>query len=275
MAADAPLGCPCAGRHMSVAWTYTAPPEGETRFAALEGVAYRREVRRCDACDHFTSRPPLDPDDLYREGYVDATYGQGGIEASFRRIMELPPERSDNRQRVERVLRFMDRRPDAERRALDIGSGLGVFPAALAGRGWRCRAVDPDPRAAAHADGLEGVEGVCADVMDLAPRADHALVSLNKVIEHVDDPVALMARGAGFLAPGGTMYVEVPDGPGAASDGPGREEFFVEHLHVFSAASLAMAARRAGLDTVEVHRLREPSGKHTIAAFLEPVGGDA
>ncbi len=72
----------------------------------------------------------------------------------------------------------------------------------------------------------------------------------------------------GILAPGGHVYCEVPDAPAAAAEGPGREEFFIEHLHVFSPASLAMAAARAGLSPVRTERLHEPSGKWTIAAFL-------
>ena len=38
---------------------------------------------------------------------------------------------------------------------------------------------------------------------------------------------------------GDLVYVELPDAEGAALHGPGREEFFIEHHHVFSAASTA------------------------------------
>ena len=56
----------------------------------------------------------------------------------------------------------------------------------------------------------------------------------------------MLARARSFVAEGGVVYVEVPDGEARGRDGPGREEFFVEHLHVFSAASLALLADRAG-----------------------------
>jgi hypothetical protein len=103
----------------------------------------------------------------------------------------------------------------------------------------------------------------------------HDLVTLNKVLEHVDDPTAMLARAAGSLLPGGFLYVEVPDGDAAAAAGPGREEFFVEHLHAFSPASLAMLARRAGLSPLRVDRLREPSGKYTLAAYCVPATAPA
>lgn len=259
-----PLGCPCAGAHMEDAWTYAAAPAGETRFRALEGRPYRRAVRRCTACGHHTSDPGFDPAALYAGGYMDDTYREGGIGAAFARITALPPERSDNAGRVRRVVAFAGRGGTA----LDVGSGLCVFLHGLAAEGWTCTALDPDPAAAAHARETVGVAAVAADFMEAEGLGRFDLVSLNKVIEHVADPVAMLARAAAHLAPGGHVYCEVPDAPAAAAEGPGREEFFIEHLHVFSPASLAMAAARAGLSPVRTERLHEPSGKWTIAAFL-------
>jgi hypothetical protein len=88
------------------------------------------------------------------------------------------------------------------------------------------------------------------------------------VLEHVEDPLALLIAARALLSPTGFVYVEVPD-VAAAADGPGREEFFVEHHHVFSAASLAMMAARAGFVARTIESLREPSGKFTLRAFLE------
>lgn len=268
MSGAGPLGCPCAGAHMEDAWTYEEAPAGETRFRALEGRSYRRTVRRCRACAHHTSDPGFDPAALYAGGYMDDTYRDGGIGAAFARIAALPPERSDNAGRVRRVAGFAGGRADGPPTALDVGSGLCVFLHGLAAEGWRGTALDPDPAAAAHARDTVGVEAVAADFMHANDLGRFDLVALNKVIEHVADPVAMLARAGDHLAPGGLVYCEVPDAPAAALEGPGREEFFIEHLHVFSPASLAMAAARAGLSPVRMERLHEPSGKWTIAAFL-------
>src|SRR5207245_1601001 len=96
------------------------------------------------------------------------------------------------------------------------------------------------------------------------------VVSFNKVLEHVADPVAMLERARQYLRAGGFVYVEVPDGETAAADGPGREEFFIDHLHVFSAASLALLGSRAGCAAQTIERLHEPSGKHTLRAFFVP-----
>jgi hypothetical protein len=102
-------------------------------------------------------------------------------------------------------------------------------------------------------------------------------VTFNKVLEHVEDPVAMLARSRDLLRPRGAVYVEVPDGELAARDpdGPNREEFFIEHLCAFSMTSLCLLAGRAGFVPVRAERLREPSGKYTLYAFLAPDGAES
>lgn len=259
-----PLRCACDGAYLELAFSYDAPPEGETPFA-LAGAAYRRDVRRCALCGHFVSHHDLALDALYAGDYVSATYGGDGLREAFDRIVALPPERSDNHGRVRRVVEFAGGRPGS---VLDVGSGLCVFLYEMKRAGAVCTALDPDPRAAAHAREVVGVEAVCGDFMTAEGLGSFDIVTLNKVLEHVEDPVAMLDRCARVLAPGGFVYIEVPDGDAAAAEGPEREEFFIEHLHVFSPASLALLIARAGFSPVRIERLREPSTKYTLAAFL-------
>jgi SAM-dependent methyltransferase len=269
---DGPLRCPCEGRFLKTLFSYDAPPPGETPFP-IEPGEYRREFRRCGVCRHFVASHALDLDGLYQGQYVDATYGSDGFHASFDRIVSLPPELSDNTQRVRRVVEFAAARAlGTPPSALDVGSGLCVFLHRLRDLGWRCTAIDPDTRAVDHARSVVGVEAVAGDFLALDDLGRFDLVSFNKVIEHVADPVGLLAKGVTNVEDNGFIYVEVPDGEAAAADGPDREEFFVDHLHVFSAASLALAAARAGLRVLRLDRLREPSTKYTLAAFLERSG---
>jgi hypothetical protein len=104
--------------------------------------------------------------------------------------------------------------------------------------------------------------------MKVSVESAYDVVTFNKVLEHVLDPVAMLARAADFLIPGGFVYVELPDGEAAEKDGKEREEFFIEHYHVFSVASIAILSQRAGFTVNEIERLREPSGKYTLRAFL-------
>ena len=253
---------------MVVRFRWSAPPERETRFELPAGIDYEREFLQCPRCAHLVAETGIDPDVIYGGGYVDATYSGAGIMAAYERIMSLPEGSSDNLARVERVDSHMVEVGSGDRTVLDVGSGLGVFGARMKERGWRVTALDPDARAAEHTREVVGVEAVEADYMSWGTFERYALVTLNKVLEHVADPTAMLARTAQNLDAGGRVYIEVPDGELAAEHGPGREEFFIEHLHAFSFASIGLLAQRAGFLVERVERLHEPSDKFTLAAFL-------
>lgn len=266
--------CPICGSPLAIAFHYDEPPPGETRFELPPGETYERDLLSCHDCGHFVSVGGPDLNGIYDRDYVDTTYGDGGMRAAFDRIMSLPPERSDNTQRVERILDYVaSTRAEEAGSVLDVGSGLAVFPARMREAGWLVTALDPDPRAAQHARDAAGVDAVCASFVEADGLGRFGLVSFNKVLEHIDDPVEMLARARRFLADGGLVYVEVPDGTLAARDpaGPAREEFAIEHLHCFSAASLALMIRRAGFVLRRLDRVRDPSDKYTLAAFAEPL----
>jgi SAM-dependent methyltransferase len=214
----------------------------------------------------------------YDGAYNRATYGPDGLRRAFERIVALDPSRSDNVGRVRRLLAFAaERLPatlDRPRRILDVGSGLCVFLHRMKAEGWECVALDPDPDAVRHAREVVGIQAVSADLSRSPDLGRFEAISFNKVLEHVGDPVKLLAPALPLLSRGGFVYVEVPDADAAASEGPGREEFFIDHVHVFSAASLARMAGRAGFRVRAIETLREPSGKFTLRGFLVPPGDD-
>lgn len=265
--------CLCGSRNFETVFVYTSPPEGEIRFR-FSASDYSRRVVRCQTCGHFLSLHSMGAGDLYQGEYVDSTYGDlDGIRRNFERIVGLPPEKSDNHGRVARIVAFWEsgksQRPGEARPAvLDVGSGLCVFLHKMKEAGWDGTALDPDARAVDHARRTVGVSGVCDDFMAVPDLGRFDLITLNKVLEHVEDPVRMLAKCAGHLNPGGLVYVELPDGECAVHDGPGREEFFIDHLCVFSLTSLSLLATQAGFRVLKMERLREPSGKYTLFGFL-------
>lgn len=267
------LQCPCERRVGGTSFTYDSPPRGETPLGAGIGH-YSRSYWRCGICKHEFADHDIDLSGIYEGSYVEQTYGNR-MRATFDRIMSLPAEQSDNSGRVQRVLAFGKKHfsrgylPSL----LDIGAGLGVFPFKMKQAGWDCTAIDPDPRAGRHLEDVVGVRVVVGDFFNVRPEilGQFDVITLNKVIEHVEDPVSMLLKAAGLLKPSGFLYVEVPD-VAAGAEGPDRQEFFIVHHHVFSPASLAIAAERAGLKVAQIDRLREPSGKYTVAMFASGMG---
>jgi 2-polyprenyl-3-methyl-5-hydroxy-6-metoxy-1,4-benzoquinol methylase len=266
--------CLCGNEKSSLAFEYDAPPAGEIRFKFSSGENYFRQIFQCNVCGHFQSVHNMKGRDLYSGEYVDATYGDlSAIQKNFERITNLNPSQSDNVGRVRRVNEFASQYfkapPSKSLKVLDVGSGLGVFVHRMNEAGWDCTALDPDKRAAGFVKEELGIRAICEDFFETKAAQTYNLVSFNKVLEHVLDPVHMLRKAHDFLVPGGLVYVELPDGEMACNDGKGREEFFIEHPHIFSMASLAILATKAGFVVDTIERLREPSTKYTLRAFLK------
>ena len=256
--------CEWCGGGLRFVTTFTAPPEGETAF---EIGRYERSIFQCDRCAHVVNRHEMTLD-IYGGAYRAATYGDAML-ATFERIMALPPDRSDNRQRVLRVERWTaEAALPVPGTVLDVGSGLGVFPAVMVERGWACTALDPDPIAVEHLALRTGATAVQATFGAGAVDGVFAVVTFNKVLEHVQDPVAMLAATHDVLATDGVVYLELPDGEVALDLSPAREELFIEHHAAYSMASTALLAVAAGFRVLRAERFIEPSTKCTIAALL-------
>jgi len=257
----------CDGDHWQLVASFSAPPPGENAFGAS---AYCRRLWRCGNCGHFVNRHDHDLSRLYSSAYAEASYDGDRRAERFRSILALPPERSDNHGRAAAIMAFAsDMGLSASPRLLDVGSGMAVFPAVMRKAGWRVTAVDPDPANARQARELADAEAITGEFSTLQFEAEFDVVTLNKVLEHVVERRAMLIKAAGLLSsPAGFLYVEVPDGEAALDEGPGRQEFFLEHYCAYSPASLALVAARAGLRLRRLDRLREPSGKFTLRAFL-------
>jgi SAM-dependent methyltransferase len=263
----------CGSPDMTICATITSRPAGETDFGIPAG-GYRRLVMQCQECSVYCNVHGYIPDDFYRGRYNRDTYQQQIVQ-KYRQIRALPREKSDNKHRAARVAAFMDGlgKPRGEISVLDVGSGLGVFPAELKDMGFNCYAIDPDPNATEHAIkniGLNGAHTGTLDDFEADRRFD--LVSFNKVLEHVKKPVPYLKKSRDFLSERGAVYVELPDGDAALEHGTivDREEFYIEHFTVFNHDSLVFLAGEAGFDCLEVKGIHEPSDKYTIYGFLGP-----
>ncbi|SVE09532.1 uncharacterized protein METZ01_LOCUS462386, partial [marine metagenome] len=194
-----------------------------------------------------------------------------GLRKSFERIIGLPPEQSDNLGRINHINIFSREQIPVtlSPTLLDVGSGLGVFPYGMQKGKWQCTAIDPDPRAIEHIRSL-GIDAQLSDFMDFTSKKMYSLITFNKVLEHVINPEIMLQKSKEFLSPDGLVYIEVPDGEMAETEGPEREEFFVDHHHIFSATSLSIMANISGFTVLQISRLQEPSSKFTLRAFLAP-----
>lgn len=243
-------------------------PEGETDFGIRD---YQRRVYQCHDCSvYFNVHDYIKPE-FYAGRYNKASYNN--IFNKYKEIRSLPFDKSDNKQRVQRVVGFIDclELPHEQVQILDVGSGLCVFLGELKDRGFQCYCIDPDAVAIEHALQNVQVDGAYVGTLDnLGSEQKFDIISFNKVLEHTNKPLELLKKARGFLTSRGIVYIELPDGDGALvyGDAVDREEFYIEHFTIFNEESLEFLIQRAGFKCLEAKSICEPSGKFTIYGFL-------
>ncbi len=97
-------------------------------------------------------------------------------------------------------------------RCIELGCADGRMTGRLRERVGSLTAVDgTEQYAVAVRRRFPDVEVVCALFEELEPDGSYDVAVLGHVLEHVDDPVAVLRQAAGFLAPGGRAIVTVPN----------------------------------------------------------------
>ena len=249
---------------------FNRPPKGETNFGFLP---YNRSLWQCTGCQHITNKHNFNIDiNFYKKTYQRTTYKEKA-RSRFTDLMSLPREQSDNRQRVNFIDNFWnDTQPDKEKSCLDVGSGLGVFPAVLKELNWDCVAIEPDPEACEIIREQIGIEVLSGDLIECHKIGEFNLISFNKVLEHMQNPKEMLLQSTLNLKSGGLIYIELPDGETALEkSGPDREEFFVEHFDAYSRKSLKFLLNSVKFKILKIDQVCEPSGKFTLRAFAMPL----
>lgn len=111
---------------------------------------------------------------------------------------------------VEADLKLIARHLPRGSRLLDIGAGRGSFVAAARRAGYQALGLDLQAEAPVvwRAAAIEGVLGDGAKAPFASGSFD--LVRLKEVIEHVQDPLALVRESKRLLKPGGIVIAHVP-----------------------------------------------------------------
>ncbi len=263
--------CPCQSGNLKEVIAFNKKPEGETEFLIPE-KNYSRKYLKCNICGHFVSELEFDISLIYSKDYVTSTYGSiSGMKKKYDFIMNLPEKFSDNRSRVKRINNQISQAGESkEMNLLDFGAGLGVFPALMREYGWLPYAIEPDERTIKHLKDV-GINNVYSSIEDMTSKyhGKFDLISLNKVLEHMDKPNEVILKLLPFLSISGLFYIEVPDAESVYKyDDPlKREEFFIEHVHGFTPTSLSLLMSNAGLSIIKMESIREPSDKYTLLAF--------
>lgn len=193
----------------------------------------------CRGCGMVSHHPLPDPADVaafyatrYRVAY------KGGWEPKRKHALRALRGAIGRARRLAPLLR-----PGAA--VLDVGASSGEFTYVMQRAGFSARGIEPNlgyaeyaRRTYAVAVETGGLDNAC-----IAP-ASLDLVTLNHVLEHLADPWAALRRLGSWLAPGGLLFIEVPNLAGVRKQAA--NTFHAAHIWNFTPQTLGLLAWQEG-----------------------------
>jgi 2-polyprenyl-3-methyl-5-hydroxy-6-metoxy-1,4-benzoquinol methylase len=260
-------------------------PDRFELYAGILSDGYERKWIGCPICGlaiNCYEVENLSKLKSYSESYYEVDFQSDSIVEKYNRVMNLPDKMSDNAARSLRISQFSNeffgqKKVKSESsetfRLLDIGAGTGVFISkirqylGLNRETWEYVAYEPDPIAARHLRSIGGIdvhESLYEGNLDEHP---FSIVTLNKVLEHVHEPIEMLKKLHVAVRSTGFIYVEVPDILNISYRKSTDNALGALHYHLYSPESLAIALDKADFLVLQVARIFEPSGKISVFAF--------
>jgi SAM-dependent methyltransferase len=216
---------------------YASPAPAITSLATI--VDAPTNVRVCSACGHCQS------DDLPNlDAFYDTTYKISLASDDHDQVFEVrngtPIFRTDRQAEV--VGDLIDVKPGA--RILDYGAAKAATLRKIVARRPEVlpHVFDVSDDYRQHWASWLPNEASATYAIPSGWHGSFDIVTAHYVIEHVSNPVAVLADLRGLLVPGGKLFFSVPDWTQNTGD-----LLVADHANHFSETSIRMAAWRAGL----------------------------
>jgi 2-polyprenyl-3-methyl-5-hydroxy-6-metoxy-1,4-benzoquinol methylase len=206
-------------------------------------IAAGGELFICAACGHIQKGPTAAFKQEIQKFYRDYdSYHQGG---GLEQMIADGDGRSRRSQVLVREVVAASPLPTGGT-CIDIGCGVGAFLMALAEqeRGLKLHGLELDLR---NLERLKKIPGFVSlfygDISEIAGTYD--LISMIHVLEHVEEPRALLAALHEKLTPGGLVFIQVPN----VVENP-FDLVIADHISHFTPATLRMLMEDAGFEVV-------------------------
>ena len=229
--------CPIC-RSTSIEYDYSAP----TTRSGIDARMWT--VWRCRHCTHGFMNPQPSWEELapyYASSYDAYDPGHGSL---------ADDETTVERARAEGKLRHIPL--PTHKRLLDVGCGAGFFLRVAGKLGALGEGVEPSVYGAERArqSGLKVFRGTLEEYAARGHTGSFDVITANHVIEHVPRPVETLSIMKKLLAPGGYIWIAVPNAACLISRklrGYWHSADLPYHLMQFSPSSIAAAGELAGL----------------------------
>lgn len=214
----------------------------------------KRTYKKCEKCSLVFRNPILDDKEkeLLYNHFRDYSLRKETPAEYFKRIIQLPQDKSENHEKYEYLSRFIG----SSGRLMDVGAGFGVFAYGFSKQfeNWNAIGVEPTKGVAKIAEtyGIKLFEIYLDANSHSTLGQDFDLVSTIHVLEHVDKPLEFIKMLASFLKKDGMLYIEVPSLLDVGYLPPEHDRFMSQHEVIFEKSVLRNTVESCGLETVDV-----------------------
>lgn len=257
----------CDSKSLIVVKTFIKPPKTEPKYRIKN---YFRKLMKCKNCGHYTNTSKVNMNKIYENDYSKVSYGDN-LWDRLLKIYRLN-KKSDNFHRVNRILKIYKKYSKyINFNVLDIGAGFGLFLYTLKRKNnfWKYQAIEPNISNVNFIQRKLKIKTKRGFIEKFTTSKKFNLITLNKVLEHTKKPIVVLKKIKKYLKKNGQIYLELPDGTAASRIGYSREEFFIDHFHIFSKNSFELLIKKAGYKIIQIRKIKEPSGKYTMFAFIK------
>lgn len=203
-------------------------------------------VVQCGDCTHGFMSPQPEWNDL--ASYYSASYEAYDTDHGNNSVSDAITVESARQQGEFRHLAL----PISGKSLLDVGCGGGYFLRIARQLGAVVQGVEPSTagsRQTSRQD-IPVFHGMLDDFVASVSGRQFDIITANHVLEHAPDPIVTLRQMKSLLAPGGFIWISVPNADCFFSRKLGKHWHSADlpyHLHQFSTASLMLAGKSAGL----------------------------
>ena len=215
----------------------------------LHGRRETYTLLRCPACSLVWQSNPPRQEEMHLH-YTDA----------YHKLISAGGGNSPRRWQGRRAALAAHKRSGA---LLDLGCSSGSFLESMKGEQWKLYGVEMSADCARRAEARTGAHVFVGDIPSAPfPPESFDVITCFDVLEHVYEPLLVLAKVREWLKPGGIFYVQVPNIYSAEARVFGTYWHGLElprHLSHFSPASLGHMAKSIGLQEVLLRTHRNPA----------------
>ncbi len=164
-----------------------------------------------------------------------------------------------------KIRKFHDSRGDL----LDIGCGRGLFLDIMKRDGWRVTGVEFSEETASYAAGVYDINVISPQAMMVLPDESYDVITIFHVLEHMQDPAAVVRTCRRLLKKNGLLVIAVPNLSSLQADVGKSNWFHLDvpyHLYHFTLAGI----QRLLLDnSMKIVRVRQFDFEQNIFGWLQ------